>query len=132
MKKALKTRIRGLDKHQFKRLKDLTAHAKNLYNQSLWVLREAFEITGIYYNYNQLDKAMKQVRNLEGEINYKMLKAKVSQQILRKLDANFKSFFRSFQDFSKNPKKYKGKPKPPFFKQVSRQMFFSKTFASKA
>jgi len=41
MKRALKTKIRGLDKSQFKRLKELTHHAKNLYNQSLWILRQA-------------------------------------------------------------------------------------------
>jgi len=40
--KALKTQIRGLNKSQFKRLRELTAHAKNLYNQSLWTLRQAF------------------------------------------------------------------------------------------
>jgi len=36
---------------------------------------------------------------------------------LRKLDKNFKGFFRASQDFKKNPKKYKGQPKPPRFKQ---------------
>ncbi|KOR29726.1 hypothetical protein TI05_14825, partial [Achromatium sp. WMS3] len=64
-----------------------------------------------------MDKAMKQVENLEGEVNYKLLKAKVSQHILRRLDKNFKSFFRCYQDFQKNPHKYKGQPKPPHFKQ---------------
>jgi len=83
--KALKTKIRGLDKSQFKRLKELTHHAKNLYNQTLWTLRE-------------------------------LLKAKVSQQTLRRLDKNFKSFFKCHQDFQKNPNKYKGQPKPPRFK----------------
>ncbi len=51
--KALKTKIRGLDKSQFKRLKELTHHAKNLYNQTLWTLREAFEATGKYFTYPQ-------------------------------------------------------------------------------
>jgi len=69
--RALKIKIRGLKKPQFERLKDLTHHAKNLYNQTLWTLREAFEATGKYFSYFQMDKAMKQVTNLEGEINYK-------------------------------------------------------------
>ncbi|OQY45939.1 MAG: transposase [Candidatus Parabeggiatoa sp. nov. 2] len=114
--KALKTKIRGLDKSQFKRLKELTHHAKNLYNQTLWTLREAFEATGLYFSYPKMDKAMKQVENLEGEVNYRLLKAKVSQQTLRRLDKNFKSFFKCHQDFQKNPNKYKGQPKPPRFK----------------
>ncbi|OQY49082.1 MAG: transposase [Candidatus Parabeggiatoa sp. nov. 2] len=115
--RALKKKIKGLKKPQFKRLKELTHHAKNLYNQTLWTLREAFEATGRYFSYPQMDKAMKQVTNLEGEINYRLLKSAVSQQILRRLDKNFKSFFRAHQDFKKNPGKYKGMPRPPSFKQ---------------
>ncbi|MEN8219856.1 MAG: transposase [Pseudomonadota bacterium] len=114
--RALKTKIRGLDKTQFKRLRELTAHAKNLYNQALWTLREAFSATGKYFSYSQMDKAMRQEVNLEGEVNYKLLKAKVAQQTLRRLDKNFFCFFRAIQDFKKNPSKYKGQPRPPRFK----------------
>jgi putative transposase len=115
--RALKTKIKGLNKSQFKRLKELTSHAKNLYNQTLWTLREAYEATGKYFSYPQMDKAMKQVRNLEGEINYKSLKSKVAQQTLRRVDQNFRAFFNASRDFVKNPKKYTGKPRPPSFKQ---------------
>jgi len=115
--RALKTKIKGLKQTQFGRLKELTANAKNLYNQALWTLRQAYEVTGKYFSYPKMDKAMKQVENLEGEVNYKLLKAKVAQQTLRKLDKNFKGFFRASQDFKINPKKYKGQPKPPRFKQ---------------
>ena len=114
--KALKTKIRGLTKPQFKRLKELTGHAKNLYNQTLWTLRQAFFATGMYFPYAKMDKVMKQVTNLEGEVNYRLLKAKVAQQTLRRLDKNFKSFFSCHQDFKKNPSKYKAKPKPPKYK----------------
>jgi len=115
--RALKTKIRGLKKPQFERLKKLTHHAKNLYNQTLWTEQKAFEATGLYVSYPFIPKAMKQVKNLEGEVNYKLLKAKVAQQTLRKLDKNFKSFFKCHQDFQKNPGKYKGKPRPPKYKQ---------------
>ncbi|RKZ83471.1 MAG: hypothetical protein DRR19_19090 [Candidatus Parabeggiatoa sp. nov. 1] len=115
--RALKVKIRGLKKPQFERLKELTGHAKNLYNHTLWTLREAFDATGLYFPYPQMDKVMKQVENLEGKINYQLLKAKVAQQTLRRLNKNFKSFFACFQDFQKNPSKYRGKPKPPRFKQ---------------
>jgi putative transposase len=117
MKKALKAKIRGLKKPQFERLKELTSHAKNLYNQTLWTLREAYNATGFYFSYSQMDKAMKQVKNLEGEINYQLLKAKVAQQTLKRVAQNFKSFFKAHQDFQVHPHKYKGKPKPPQFKQ---------------
>jgi putative transposase len=115
--RALKIKIRGLKKPQFERLKDLTHHAKNLYNQTLWTLREAFDATGKYFSYFHMDKAMKQVTNLEGEVNYRLLKSAVAQQTLRQLDKNFKSFFASHQDFQKNPGKYKGKPWSPKYKK---------------
>jgi len=115
--RALKTKIKGLKKPQFERLKELTHHAKNLYNQTLWTLLEAFEATGKYFSYFQMDKAMKKVENLEGKINYRLLKSAVAQQTLRRLDKNFKSFFMCHQDFKKHPGKYKGKPKPPKYKQ---------------
>jgi len=51
--RALKVKIRGLKKPQFKRFKELCHHAKNLYNQSLWTLREAFDATGQYFSYPQ-------------------------------------------------------------------------------
>jgi len=60
---------------------------------------------------------MKQVKNLEGETNYRLLKAKVAQQTLRRCDKNFKSFFSANKDWKKNPKKYKSKPRPPHFKR---------------
>jgi len=60
---------------------------------------------------------MKPVENLEGKVNYRLLKSKVAQQTLRRVDKNFKSFFNALQDFEKNPSKYKSKPKPPHFKQ---------------
>ena len=39
--------------------------------------------------------------------------ANSSQQVLRVLDKNWKSFFRSIKDWSKHPEKYTGKPKLP-------------------
>ncbi len=116
--RAQKSKVKGLTKSQFKRLKALTGRAKNLYNQALWTLREAFEATGNYFSYPKMDKAMKQVENLEGEVNYRLLKAKVAQQTLRRLDKNFKAFFKANQDFKNHPQKYKGQPRPPKFKRV--------------
>ncbi len=115
--RALRTQIRGLKKSQFERLKQLTHYAKNLYNQTLWTLREAYEATGQYFPYPPMDKVMKQVENLEGEVNYRLLKSKVAQQTLRRVEKNFKSFFNALKDFHNNPAKYQGKPKPPRFKQ---------------
>ena len=39
--------------------------------------------------------------------------AQTAQQTLRLLDKNWKSFFKSIKDWSKNKSKYLGKPKMP-------------------
>jgi putative transposase len=115
VKKSLKTKVRDISKEQLKRLKELSHYSKDLYNQALYTVRKEFEDNGNYLNYNKMDKVMKQKTNLENEINYKKLKAGVSQQILRKLDKNFSSFFRSISDWKNNKSKYLGMPKPPKF-----------------
>lgn len=117
MKIALKMKLRGLTKPQFARLKVLTNNAKNLYNQTLWTLREAYNATGHYYSYFQMDKAMKQVVNLDGEINYRLLKCDCARGTLKRVDQNFKSFFNAHKDYQTRPHKYKAKPRPPGFKR---------------
>ena len=101
---------------QFERLQELTQHSKILSNQTLWTLREAYETTGLYYSFLQMDKVMKQVQNLEGQINYRLLKCDCARGTLKRVDHNFKSFFQAHQDYQKPPDKYKGKPHPPQFK----------------
>jgi hypothetical protein len=70
----------------FKGMKNSFA-SKNLYNAALYEIRQAFIFTGIYLNYNEMDKRM------QSHEAYKALSAKVSQQVLRGLDTNWKSFF---------------------------------------
>jgi putative transposase len=115
MKKSLKTKIRKIPKEQLLRLKELSHFSKNLYNQALFIVMKKFKENEKYLNYNKMDKIMKVQKNLENEINYKKLKAGVSQQVLRRLDKNFSSFFRSISDWKKNKSKYLGMPKPPKF-----------------
>lgn len=64
-----------------------------------------------YLYYNFMDFFMK---NAGFEDNpYRMLPAATSQQILKILEQNWKSFFASIKDYGKNPEKYLGRPKPP-------------------
>ena len=120
VKLSFKSKIRGLSKDNFQYLNELCKHSKNLYNQALYIIRQDFNSENkTYLNYNKIDKIMKTTKNLENEINYKKLKAGVSQQILRKLDKNFMSFFKSIKDWKKNKNKYKGMPKPPKYIKTS-------------
>lgn len=96
----------------WKELDNLCFASKNIYNQALYRLNKEYEENKKYKNYNTLDK---ELRN-EKQIDYSLLPQKVSQQTLMLLDKNYKSFFNSTKDYNKNPNKYKGKPKPPKYK----------------
>lgn len=60
---------------------------------------------------------MKNTPNLEGEINYRLLKAQVSQQILKVLDRNVKAYCKAIKDFKEQPSKYKAMPQLPSFRK---------------
>lgn len=64
-----------------------------------------------------MDKLMKTTYNLDGEINYRLLKAQVSQQILKVLDRNVKAYCKSIKDFKSHPEKYRGVPQLPSFRK---------------
>jgi len=87
--------------------------SKNLYNQANYLINQHYKKTKKYLGYQQVDKQIKTLKNLEGQINYKQLKAQWSQQILRQLDKNWKSYFKSLKVYKTTPKKFKGLPKPP-------------------
>lgn len=65
---------------------------------------------------------------LKSEDNpYKMLAIQTSQQILRTLFKDWKSFFASIKDYNKNKSKYKGRPKLPKYKDKNGRVKLSMT-----
>lgn len=91
--------------------------SNNLYNQALYIFRETLSKEGKWLSYFELDDIMKNTKNLDGDINYRLLKAQCSQQVLRILDKNIKSYYKSIQDYKKNPSKYKEKPGLPSYRK---------------
>lgn len=91
--------------------------SNNLYNQALYIFRETLSKEGKWLSYFELDAIMKNTNNLDGDINYRLLKAQCSQQVLRILDKNIKSYYKSVQDYKKHPTKYKEKPGRPNYKK---------------
>src|SRR6266568_9114335 len=71
--------------------------SKNLYNAALYEIRQAFIHQGVYLPYEEMDTRMKQHEA------YKALPAKVSQQVLRLLEKNWKSFFEACQEYEQHP-----------------------------
>lgn len=104
---------------QTEHLVNLCKISNNLYNQALYLFRQTLKNENKWLWYADMDKLMKNTPNLEGEINYRLLKAQVSQQILKVLDKNIKAYCKAIKDFKTNPSKYKAMPQLPSFKKRS-------------
>lgn len=111
----------------YKELDRLCFLSKNLYNAGLYRVRQYFFETKEYKNYNNLNKDMVKENNPD----YRSLPSKISQQVLKLLDSNYKSFFESFKK-GLNPKipKYLDKLKGRFVVTYTNQAI-SKTWLSK-
>lgn len=94
----------------WKQIDDLCFLSKNLYNFANYQVRQSFIFNNVYLGFNQLYHLVKT------SVDYKALPAKVSQQVLRVLDKNWKSFFEAIKAYKKNPSKFLGIPKLPKYK----------------
>ena len=99
----------------YAKLKELSRIAKDLYNQALWEIKQHYRKTGKILSYEDLDKIMKTRENLEGKVNYRLLPAKVAQQVLKMVSQNVRAFFRALRDYKQNPEKYRACPRFPNF-----------------
>lgn len=62
-----------------------------------------------YVNYDLINGVLKTMN----QIDYISLPAHTNQHIIKKVFADWKSFFESIKDYKINPSKYKGCPRPP-------------------
>ena len=93
-----------------KQISTLCHICKNLYNEANYIIRQEFINNGKWIRYNQLDKM------LQPSENYRQLPSMTAQHVLRMLDKNWISFFRSIKDWKKHHDKYSGKPSLPKYK----------------
>jgi putative transposase len=107
--KTLKQHIRKLESTQFEKLTKMCRHSNSLYNCCLYVIKEYFKQTGKYIGQNSL---YKEIKNNE---HYKALPAKMSQQIVRLSDKNYRSFFALLK--KKNRGQYGGIIKEPRYRK---------------
>jgi putative transposase len=84
--------------------------SKNLFNYANYLIRQPFINDRTRLSYNTVQK---QCQNTP---DYLALPAKVSQQVLMKLDEAWKSFAVINKEYYKNPAKFKGRPKLPGYK----------------
>ena len=104
----------------FNECDEICFKSKNLYNYANYLIRQEFINTSkekalgltehaIYLNYYNINRIL--IDNKQFDMY--QLPIKVSNQTLMILDKNWKSFFKSIKDYSKNKSKYKGKPSLP-------------------
>ena len=96
-----------LSKDELLVLRQLSHAAKNLYNESLYNIRQYFFKNKKYLNYNN------NYHELKHSDNYKLLNSNMSQQILKEVDGSFKSFFSLLK--KKQSGKYDDKVKIPHY-----------------
>lgn len=101
--------------------KEICVKTKNLYNQALYYWRQSifgkieyfseFELTGLFAEFC--------------EENYKKLPAQTSQQVIKLLFKNIKSWQKSRKEYLKNPSKFLGRPKLPNYKKETSICIFT-------
>lgn len=90
-------------------LDELCFKSKNLYNATLYRIRQEYFSSKIYLGYFSIQREFQKNK----QFDYQKLPAKTSQQTMRMVDQNFKSFFRALKEYQKCPRKFKGRPKIP-------------------
>lgn len=104
-----------------KRFENWSIKAKNLYNQVLYYWRQSlfgniqyfteYEITGLMAEYN--------------DESFRALPSKTSQQIIRQLFSNIRSWNKALKEYNKCPTKFLNKPKPPKYKKELSEILFT-------
>ncbi len=89
MKKTLRQTLKGLDKTEYEILRSLCHLSKNLYNETLYEVRQYFFDNGEYLNYYNAWKRLK-----DKSWNYQRLPSQVAQQTMKNVDKAFQSFFK--------------------------------------
>jgi putative transposase len=90
--------------------------SKNLYNQVNYILRNQFRKHEKMTGYNDLAKQFSIPSDMKEHNNYQKLPAQTAQWTIRKAVQSWNSFFRALKTWKKHPDIFKGKPKPPGYK----------------
>ena len=104
-----------------KEIEDICVKAKLLYNRALYYMRQSifgeikyfteYELTGLFAEFD--------------EEMYRLLPAATSQQIIKLMFKNIKSWQNAKKEYEKNPSKFKGKPKLPRYKKKTSVAIFT-------
>src|SRR5215469_14285397 len=84
--------------------------SKNLYNATLYIVRQIFIGEGEYLSYNTMDKIMQKHEAYRG------LPTKVAQGVVKQVHEAWVSFFEQCKEYRQHPEKFKARPGLPGYK----------------
>jgi putative transposase len=84
--------------------------SKNLYNAANYLVRQKYIFQQRYIPYEELAKTM------QDQPDYCALPRKVSQQVLKQLDHDWRAFFAALLEWEEHPEKFLGRPRLPKYK----------------
>lgn len=90
--------------------------SKNLYNITNYYIRRRFINSGRLLSEYSLTTIFARIN----QVDYRALPAQTSQQTIKLLYKNWKSFFKAVKDYSENPTKYKSRPQLPKYKHKTK------------
>lgn len=99
-----------------KSIDELCFKSKNLYNYVNYKLRQSFIEKHVLPKEYDLTKQL----GKENQVDYRALPAQTNQQVIKLLYQNWKSFFKAYKAYKKNPGKFTGRPNLPKYKDKVR------------
>ena len=122
MKRVEKHKIKKSNKY-FPFILEQLEQCKKISNSAIFIIRQNFffnktkdskgNVVRKYIKYNDMDRIFKRDRT---ELYRSLIYAQSVQQILRKVQSSFDSFFKAIKDYKKNKSNYTGRPKLPKYK----------------
>src|SRR5215472_6789922 len=79
--------------------------SKNLFNATLYIVRQVFILEREYLNYNTMDQIMQKHEA------YRALPTKVAQAVVKQVHEAWESFFEACKAYREDPLKFTGRPK---------------------
>lgn len=86
--------------------------SKNLYNATLYVIKQEFLSSGKWLRCQELTRMFTQ----NNQHDYRQLSGSPAQQVQMNMDKALKSYFKSIKAWKRDPKKFTGCPKLPRYK----------------
>jgi len=108
--KGVEKHIIGRSDPRYNAIDETAFKSKNLYNATLYIVRQVFILEGEYLNYNTMDKVMQKHEAYRG------LPTKVAQMVVKQVHEVWISYFKAITEYREHPEKFKARPKLPGYK----------------